>query len=62
MKSLSVLRREYSVGQSHRDKIHVTGQMIGEHELEQIDKFLRDSMKEKIETDAGEGLADEGVK
>ncbi|MEZ6041881.1 MAG: hypothetical protein R3C20_15355 [Planctomycetaceae bacterium] len=35
---------------TERDRIHVTGQMIGEHDLEQVDRFLRDSLKPAAET------------
>ncbi len=33
---------------TNHDVIHLTGQMTGEHELEAIDKFLGDSMKETM--------------
>jgi len=33
-----------------RDRIHVTGQMIGEHDLEAVDRFLRNSLKLAAET------------
>ena len=47
---------------TNRDQIHVTGQMIGEHELEAIDKFLQDSMKEPMRSKSSDALASQGAK